>query len=203
MKSNKLPFFIGILALVLIGAIWYFASNKKTETTVQKTAPQKTPTQTNQNPITLGNKIADWKTYSNTKYGFTFQYPKEWKSPTVSKEPDPEVLSNIFFGPMVSCCNGGDVDSRSETEQFMIAVYKPQQEAKALKLVSGDIESDSNISGNRIVVYSTEGGNLFFPKGAWIFAKNYTLHFEATYGSRDQNVSQQFDQILSSFTFTQ
>jgi hypothetical protein len=45
---------------------------------------------------TKQDQVANWKTYTNTKYGFEFKYPKEWASWLV---PGDTSEKNFSFGP--------------------------------------------------------------------------------------------------------
>ena len=55
--------------IVLVGAVGYFAFVKKSTPIVQQTTPTTTPK----------FEIANWKTFMDTKYGFSFRYPVDWK----------------------------------------------------------------------------------------------------------------------------
>ncbi|MCL5003814.1 MAG: hypothetical protein M1352_00930 [Patescibacteria group bacterium] len=63
----------------------------KTEVPVPNQTPAATPTPT-QSPLstpsasTLTDETANWKTYINNDYGFTFKYPSSWK---LEKRSDP------------------------------------------------------------------------------------------------------------------
>lgn len=63
--------------VVLVGVAGYFVFVKKSELITQQPTP--TPTQTNiyTSPTpTSADETADWKTYTNTQYGFSFKYPE-------------------------------------------------------------------------------------------------------------------------------
>ena len=69
-------FVIIILALVTVAGIGYYAyKNGQVRLTPQQAQPSPTPT-TDQvaNQVTNGD-LANWKTYRNTKYAFSFEYP--------------------------------------------------------------------------------------------------------------------------------
>jgi hypothetical protein len=73
-KGFIVPLLIAIIAVLLIGGGVYIYSNEKVEAPIvvdtnvptQATSTQATSTQT-----------SDWKTYTNTQYGFSFSYPSD------------------------------------------------------------------------------------------------------------------------------
>lgn len=64
-----------ILALIAIGGAYYFGTQKNNvlTTPVQSSVPAVTEATTQASPTT--DPTANWKTYTNTQYGFTFKYP--------------------------------------------------------------------------------------------------------------------------------
>lgn len=66
-----------LAAVVIIGGgltYWYVTSNNSSDITA---APSPTLTKTS-SPTNSANQTADWKTYTNNTYGFSFKYPKDW-----------------------------------------------------------------------------------------------------------------------------
>lgn len=73
--SDIALFLVIVLALGVVG---YFVFVKKSDQTAQQTP---TPAQTNTgiSPApTQNNQLANWKTYSNSKYNFSLKYPDGW-----------------------------------------------------------------------------------------------------------------------------
>lgn len=70
-----------VVAVILLGAFGYFAFVKNSEPIAQQPTP--TPAQTQKpvspTPTLTPNPTANLKTYTNSQYGFEFQYPASWK----------------------------------------------------------------------------------------------------------------------------
>lgn len=66
-----------VVAIVVVGG--YFSFVKNSEPTVQQQIPssgeKKNPTKTSISTTTPKNEMADWITYTDSKYGFEFKYP--------------------------------------------------------------------------------------------------------------------------------
>ena len=62
-----------IVILALLGAVGYFVFVKKSEPITQQPTP--TPTQTKTPVSPTPAPTANWKTYTNSQYGFEFKYP--------------------------------------------------------------------------------------------------------------------------------
>lgn len=62
-----------LVAGVLIGGAYYFGTLKNTKPQPQNPTATSQPSQSTQS--STPDKIANWKTYTNTAYGFSFKYP--------------------------------------------------------------------------------------------------------------------------------
>ncbi len=70
-KGFLLPLLIIIIAVLVIGVGIYFYSKNKAR------APRIVSETTATSTQTTTTQVSDWKTYSNSKYGFQFSYPKD------------------------------------------------------------------------------------------------------------------------------
>jgi len=89
-KKNKLlilPFIIiGILCLLTVGVLGFKLKQDAMITMNYSTTKWKTNTAPEQTANT-----SDWKTYTNTKYGFEFKYPNNWTiNEKAISDPNPE-----------------------------------------------------------------------------------------------------------------
>ena len=69
-----------VVIVILVGAVGYFALVKKSEPIAQQPTPTSTQTITPTKPPvsptpTTPSETANWKTYTNTKYGISIKYP--------------------------------------------------------------------------------------------------------------------------------
>lgn len=85
MDPKKLNILLGIVIVVLLALVGYMAYVQKPETEIipLETINRNTNTSEKENNNdavdTLTSANATLKTYTNAKYGFEFQYPKEWE----------------------------------------------------------------------------------------------------------------------------
>ena len=68
-----------VIALVLVGV--YFGFIKKDVQAPISNEPVST------------NETADWKTYTNTEYGFEFKYPQEWLIRPMTNDPNEPIIT--------------------------------------------------------------------------------------------------------------
>ena len=71
-----IPLLIAIIAVLVIGGgIYVYEQNKSQQPTAND---QIVATSTNQTTNSVTNKTVAWKTYTDTKYGFSVRYPSDW-----------------------------------------------------------------------------------------------------------------------------
>ncbi|HLC94232.1 MAG TPA: hypothetical protein VJH96_01545 [Patescibacteria group bacterium] len=101
-RSHASPSFINIFVLLLFAAVIAFASsvgtymymtsqkNQESPTNQPLVIPQTavSPTSTSANPITTSDETANWKTYTNNRYGYNIKYPANWFVSTKYSEMD-------------------------------------------------------------------------------------------------------------------
>ncbi len=92
MNQKTLNVIYGIVGVILIGGVIYFAIGKKTETTTNQpvVTPATNNTSTPQNIATSteADSITNRKTYTNTRYAYTIKYPSNWFVDTSHSESD-------------------------------------------------------------------------------------------------------------------
>ena len=81
-KGFVVPLLLGIIALLVIGGGVYIYQNKKAEV----------PSTNTNTEVNSENVTSNWKTYTNTKYGFEFQYP-----PTYTAKTENDSRNTIVF----------------------------------------------------------------------------------------------------------
>ncbi|MDO8471815.1 MAG: hypothetical protein Q7S64_01520 [bacterium] len=90
-----------IVVLIAVVAAGIAMTKKKTATTEPTTTPtatEATKTETKTTTSAKTDKMADWKTYSNTKYGFSIKYPKFDSTGAVSGGGNEEWIAKEFSG---------------------------------------------------------------------------------------------------------
>ncbi len=105
-KGSATVILLVVLVIVLAGVLVYFAFLKKPGEVAVSLTPTPTPTKT---ATPTPDETANWKTYTNTRYGFEVKYPSDWEqitpnitgqaSLTVGFKPknlSGETLANVF-----------------------------------------------------------------------------------------------------------
>ncbi len=100
MKKTKRGFLGALLlivaALIIVGGVGYAVVKDKKSTKAISTsgmndnsAPTSSPAVSSPASSTQATYSipTNWKTYTNTQYGFTLQYPNTWQEPVVSNYP--------------------------------------------------------------------------------------------------------------------
>jgi len=187
-NNNLLLIAAGALLLAIIGYLLFQNYQLR-----QKLTPPQPPT-----AIPLSDETANWKTYTNSAYNFSFKYPQNWKinmdqpnkiyvtSPTnfaliinykVKGDSLNIVRSGVGAGDLVS---KGIVEFGTKTVNKDVLVFQNQDKG-ILYDKSGEISVDS-------LVFSLSVDNL--------------RSAAADYPTLDKQTEDQTDQILSTFQFT-
>jgi len=164
------------------------------------TAPQ--PTSLPElSPTPTIEPIANLKTYSNGKYGFSFAYPKNWKINGIAGQDGPRIsLTNIADGHTISitvwrvtgfgyCYNYGE---RKE-------IFVGGKAAETADGIGGSemCEKPEELinRGNTFVLIPIDDSDTTFPRNQ--------IHIDYDYPLDEINLAKSnLDQILSSFKFT-
>lgn len=191
-----------ILAVGIIGASigYYYGANSATTTTslitaTRTTAPKVTTTAVG--ATTTAVDTANWKTYTNTDYGFSFKYPGDWNK----EENNQNDFSDIIFSsannsevknPLIIRVYGGKTFSGHAGPNTYFDVSK----SGTKKYFIG--ESDEFIFPNG---YGDAGGTTPPYIVERFIKNNNTVYAFEFYGNT--NLSDTENQILSTFRFTQ
>lgn len=121
-KSPRFPLFLALLSFLLLLFSLYlsYRNMQLTKQIAELSKPTPSPT-----PTITTDPTADWKTYTNTQYGFSFQYPSHWQ------DNQSDALFSLsdqsghgLSGWIVEVLTGGDFFA-SETETQMSISGKP------------------------------------------------------------------------------
>jgi len=183
---NK-KFAITFVILSLLGAgayagIWYWQDQQ----VAQEVVPTFTP-----RPSTTPDPTADWKTYTNTQYGFEFKYPSDWNSWLDSNN-----VASIVNLQQKDDDMGSAVISVSATKQLS-QTTKPLDSTMVLN-------KTSDVTYNGIRWSLTFTSDKREPTLRFISATAYHNGYLYNIVSRNypDTTEKLFDQILSTFKFT-
>lgn len=210
-KSNRLLFIlIFILALILGTGGTYLVLNSKTQKQIQ---PNPTPMVT---ATPTPDPTANWKTYTNAKYGYSVSYPKDWiiqnENLAVDSVTTKTKLQSADFIIGEPTMGGHYIPGAESGALLEIVVslnpnfksyedFKSFEETKSTKFplnYFSSVDNDAVIGG--IKATKKLGGKPY--KGWQSYAytfDNGTIYEVYLTSSNNQQVL--FDQILSSFKF--
>lgn len=155
MKNNQKGFankvLIGVIIVILVVGV-YFVLRKKSEPVIQ----------TNNSATTLitQNETANWKTYTNSQYGFELKYPQTW---SVRITPD-----GFFDLPDDKAETGKGVESLIH-DNVVVSVDNSKK-YKSLSDLENDLKSELSLSinsnwNNSSISQKTIGNNNFLVYG--------------------------------------
>ncbi|MGD0977472.1 MAG: hypothetical protein ABR875_04260, partial [Minisyncoccia bacterium] len=137
--------------------------------------------------------ISSWKTYSNTQYGFEFEYPGDWTVIASTNSGGPYLVF-LSLGPSESIQSGGTmaITVRTETVEEYLSLLKSYNNTV--------VSSKDEIVGGRSATYYQFKRNDALQDSHIVAFSNYLI--EIISGSGDGNSQTKiFNQILSTFKF--
>lgn len=186
-----LPLISAVVLVALLAAGYLFWQNQQLQTT-NSLAP--TPTET---PIQ--DETANWKTYENKEYGYSFRYPNNWKIEDLS--PNGKLQSVLVRGFLEKTQNNTSVMVRVENKN---TTCFPTD----IKCYSqNELETYESGGNNGLLVDSflpAPGGQDTSQKLRVVFFENNNLLYSLSQqrAAKDEGILlKQFDQILSTFKF--
>jgi hypothetical protein len=185
-RKIKTEIALGIILIIsiIIGGIIWFGVQQQTRRTrqiapVAKTQPATTPATQPVSQLIPTNKNTGWQIYTNTKYGYTVQYPKSWFSYT-------DNTSDTFFQPSKEIPDGIPGPHANAFE------IKVTQTSEKLDAIISALKKNSGVKFERTnvkigdedgvkIVSNCEGLGCGAPE--WMLVKNGSLyHFLSNLG---------------------
>lgn len=199
-EAGLAPILIAILIALGVGGYLVYTnySNNRTKVTEQTAQPS---------PVSTTDEIANWKTYTNAVYNFSFVYPQDWM--IGERKLSTNDYLNLYLRPQ--SLTVGD----SEYGVISVIVKKSDLEmGEYIDTLCGDASDGCDNSkkttelrlGNLVAKrVSPIGGALpieaiAFKKGNYIFQFNMILDSNAKPNQQNLIIR---DQMLSTFKFTQ
>lgn len=209
MDPKKLNIVLGISTVVLLAVIAYllFGQNPSSGIKTETSSNANTPADTTEKPVTPSD--ASVKTYTNAKYGFSFQYPKDWDVHVSQSAADPNSTSGIivFAGTKENIAGKKYPVDGTEGAPSLFAVYvneiaKPEPANRDCKNFTED--------GLKYVPYtigSIKTNKCTAPAmfGMWMsvnFTPNNSVYYRLTSDVYEETNKPQVDKILSTFSLS-
>lgn len=211
-----------VLMLAVIGASAYFIWQDKLKPKEAITSPEPTIDSLQSTVVDTTVLAAqrknisplNYKTYSNTKLGFSFQYPAEW-----NKEAKDAEVVNLSGAVSSVEINFTDVNSQttlviacrltkgSELYQYAVSQFKAKQGWYAKDAKQIEVAGKQAIEANMLSSTDGKGNQLNTPMKLVVvdlLDKKQTgeiqLQFKTPVGNEEKEVAK-FNQLLSSFKF--
>ena len=187
-----------LLAILLVGMGGYivYLLNSLNAKVVSQQQTQEASTL----PIStfVSDPTADWKTYTNTKFGFSFKYPKDLSYIYDQSDQYSETGIN---NAMILLQNFDGSKPRTETEQdFQIIVYIANKNGNFnLEDPQGE-QSETVINGVRVIRASTTQKWVSVPT---LFFQSSPNKIAVQLSNPNSTNKTWFDQILTTFKFTE
>lgn len=114
-------------------------------------------------PTETINPTADWKIYTNTKYGFSLEYPSD--ANTTSRDPNPFPVAIQIENLKPRTGGGGG----PEVEGWFMTISETQSNANNLtltqwarekNLITGIVTTNTSIGGQPAIHWNTTGGDV-------------------------------------------
>jgi hypothetical protein len=185
-----------VITVIVTGGIFYYIYNQPNDSV------NNTQISNNENQITNNNdEMADWKTYSNSVFGFSFKYPASY------------VIQDNLPGTWInnsSPSQGLSISDKADTNQPKMTLYlNPAGWGPVWTDISYNLSLNSSghiVIDKRTVVPANEGNQdgktLISTLTTSSFADNiYWILFSSKESS--QNYEPIFEKILSTFVITQ
>lgn len=205
-KIHKLKILGGILGvLILVGVV--FGAYKLGQRQVQP-VPQPTPT-----PAAVAtptsDPTADWKTYTNTKYGYLIRYPEKWLlfAPEACIPSCPEAADNMsIVRPPEVKYPEGDFSVTSWTESFEPQVLDKERSKSEARSWNWKSRREQTIKvggyeGWSIVGEMEFGDNKLFSRRYMVVKTSSGLWEINLWDTKEQIYKDTFNLILSTFKF--
>lgn len=217
MKKGFTQIVIIAAATLLISAVLIFAFLQKNKTS-EKPTPSPSPVpqyQTDETVYTETTESANWKTYTNSKYGFEIKHPSEWFTQeefqganTVGFIEDQDLLARDTTSLKGSRVIVIHVSNRPLSE--LIEAIKRECTYTVNNQVMYDVVTEQKeVAGIEATRARCKFPEQVSPDSIWLFVPYKASFFEITFAVYNQDPPQllsqelvtSFDQILSTFKF--
>ncbi len=148
-------------------------------------------------PKPTTDPVADWKTYTNDKYNFSFKYPSGWDYREVSSKTQNTIdylqvtlAKSEHFSPIPKGNPSVMISITETTDESKLSVYQITEVIKTIVIGGMTAEEREHKTPTVDSKYIT------------FFRNNVAYEFESRMHSQDSEHQSIFDQILSTFKFT-
>ncbi len=111
-----------IVIVILVGTVGYLGFVKKSEPIAGRLTPTPIQTQKSASP----NQTANWKTYTNSQYGFEFKYPANYVVTKTPEENNKFVTFSVNHFQVVVYPSDLSIDAfiKDQAQSYLISNYQ-------------------------------------------------------------------------------
>ncbi len=203
MKQSGLAPILIILLVAILGIGGYFAYKSSL-----KTAPapvvNSTPSSST-NPISTSSaETANWKTYTSSKFKYTFKYSNDWN--VVQSNEDATLLKNKKWGFNTTSSQGITISSSVEKTSLTTSSdwYEQLDSDGSSKSIMDKTKVHISLDGKDAIQYDFTESKQFFERNVDLVYRGnaYRLEIGGDTKFKDEAILE-FNQILSTFRVTQ
>jgi hypothetical protein len=198
-KYGKYQWIIIVVLLVVIGIEGvYIAANSTLDPSQNQISPP--PISPTPFPDQSANPTANWKTYTNNKFNFSFSYPGYWELRDHTSETNQTYQTIVLFSQDKSAHDYGftiDISIWSNPDNLSTEEFVPKHILTSNKnLQYKDINLNGTIAKQALnLPNQIDASDIFIKNG------KYIISISGAYADIKAH-KDIFDQILSTFTFT-
>lgn len=192
--KNSLVLIMSILLIVTVGiaGLFYFQIQKLSKE-LSKYQTQSSPT-----PTATPDSTANWKTFTSTKFGFSFKYPPEL---TYIYDQSDQYVEKGISNAMILIQNFDGAKPRTETDNdFQMVIYIANKSGQFNLEASQGEQTKTAINGVEAIKTFTTQKWVLVPT---VFFQSSPNKVAVQLSSPKSTNKNWFDQTLSTFKFTE
>jgi hypothetical protein len=211
-QKGFIPLLVVFISVLILGAVAgaYFYSITQTKKLSTQNLPTPKPTiidlYQESGPVASVFAISNWKTYINTKYNYSFKYPEELQLKSFPNTNPIEESSTIIVGtpsPPTLVVSYILKDSNEDLEQLVNRNLLKFGNPKMLVINKNKIDSHSSIYIEGSVLVGAKPAKQYFVYIEKDAHSALRVNSDSIYPGENDSVKSTFDQILSTFKFTE
>ena len=193
---------ISVLVLVgIVGGAYFLLPKTQTKTT-QQIVPPITP-----QPTPTPNQTANWKTYTNTKYGYSIKYPNTWYVIFPGNDGAESINLKSFQESAISQQEQHSLSLGKDKIMITLGFYGQINNSQPLlEWLKSNGKYVSNMTGvpqsvENSIIANKPVLKMNYQTGPFYVFSNGKNVFYVYFTPENSNLTSIFDQILSTFKF--
>lgn len=163
--------FIGVVAILVIAGGWWYFNKFPVRNVIESSVEQNTDegsTAISQPKPTNASDVLNWKTYTNTEFGFSIQHPPIL-NPFVSVRGEDSLISDsqavisfVMDAVMIIVDTGSTLEQVTQVEAKIFAIYGVETGEATIGGIEGRYVYAKNHPDGPAYVYVVQNGNRVY-----------------------------------------